>query len=542
MASQHPSMPSTSREVTLYSEDDSDTSYEPSGDSESDTSSDMDDEESDEPSLSSGDEGYLDEWIDGDGSPPDLPFSGKEEVKGDIDPNIEPIGIFDLLFTEVLLTQIVRETNRRGEQLFDESERRKTKRILRWKETDIEELKKFLGLCLLIGNIKFPSLASYWSTNPLYFHPVFGKIMSRNRFELILSVLRFVDHSNVNINDKLFKIRPVIDELIEKFNFYLSPGQNLSLDEAMILWRGRLSFRQYVIGKRHKFGIKLYELCTPEGYVLNVLVYTGKGMIIEPTAVRHSDAVVHKLLNNYINKGHVVYMDRFYNSVELAEKLIKDGTYICGTINMNRKSNPKDLVVKKIKKGTVATKYKGPVLVTKWKDKRDVLMISTKHRHEMVKTKNKRGVEKEKPKCIVDYNTNMSGIDRADQMTSYYSTPRKTIKWYRKVFFHFLDISLSNGHLLYQRVTGKKIDLLSFRNSIINSLFGNSDNQPSRKRKRSEDHYPEPCPLTGKTALKRCRECHSKGVRKRSRYQCASCEDNPGLCVYPCFMNWHKKN
>ncbi|KAG8231013.1 hypothetical protein J437_LFUL010935 [Ladona fulva] len=136
--------------------------------------------------------------------------------------------------------------------------------------------------------------------------------MSRNRFDLILSVLRFVDHSSVDLNDKLFKIRPVIDELIEKFNSYLSPGHNLSLDEA------------YVIGKRHKFGIKLYELCTSEGYVLNVLVYTGKGMIIEPTAVRHSDAVVHKLLNNYINKGHAVYVDRFYNSVGLAEKLIKD--------------------------------------------------------------------------------------------------------------------------------------------------------------------------------------------------------------------------
>ncbi|KAG8234338.1 hypothetical protein J437_LFUL014790 [Ladona fulva] len=319
MASQHPSMPSISREVTTYSEDDSGTSYEPSGDSESDTSSDMDDEESDEPRLSSGDEGYLDEWIDGDdgdGSPPDLPFSGIEELKGDIDPNIEPIGIFDLPFTEVLLKQIVRETNRQGEQLFDESGRRKTKRILRWKGTDIEELKKFLGLCLLIGNVKFLSLACYWSTNPLYFHSVFGKIMSRN------SVLRFVDHSNVDLNDNLFKIRPS--------KFITGRGNDIMTRKAFI-------FRQY--------------LCKPEGYVLNVLVYTGRGMIIKPTAIRHSDAVVHKLLNNYINKGHVVYMDRFYSSVELAEKLIKEGTYICGTINKNRKSNPKDLVVKKIKKG-----------------------------------------------------------------------------------------------------------------------------------------------------------------------------------------------
>lgn len=35
-----------------------------------------------------------------------------------------------------------------------------------------------------------------------------------------------------------------------------------------------------------------------------------------------------------------------------------------------------------------------------------------------------------------------SGIDRCDQMLSYYFSPRITIKWYKKVMFHLLDIAI----------------------------------------------------------------------------------------------------
>ena len=36
---------------------------------------------------------------------------------------------------------------------------------------------------------------------------------------------------------------------------------------------------------------------------------------------------------------------------------------------------------------------------------------------------------------IVDYNEHMLGVDKFDQMMSYYSFLHKTIKWWRKVFF-----------------------------------------------------------------------------------------------------------
>ena len=38
------------------------------------------------------------------------------------------------------------------------------------------------------------------------------------------------------------------------------------------------------------------------------------------------------------------------------------------------------------------------------------------------------------PEMVHDYNAHMMGVDRMDQMMSYYSFERKSIKWWRKYF------------------------------------------------------------------------------------------------------------
>lgn len=61
-------------------------------------------------------------------------------------------------------------------------------------------------------------------------------------------------------------------------------------------------------------------------------------------------------------------------------------------------------------------------------DKRYVLCITTKDQPKLIVSKNKYGQEKPKPIEIAKYNEFMSGVDRLDQMISYYSCPRKSSK------------------------------------------------------------------------------------------------------------------
>ena len=66
----------------------------------------------------------------------------------------------------------------------------------------------------------------------------------------------------------------------------------------------------------------------------------------------------------------------------------------------------------------------------------------------MVPTTNKRGEKKQKPNIVRDYNAGMSGVDKADQMISYYDSLRKTVRWYKKVGLHVLDIIMHNAYTL----------------------------------------------------------------------------------------------
>lgn len=54
-------------------------------------------------------------------------------------------------------------------------------------------------------------------------------------------------------------------------------------------------------------------------------------------------------------------------------------------------------------------------------------------------------------------------------------------------------------------------------------------------------HYPEYIPATARKicATRKCKVCASKGFRKETRYYCVSC--NAGLCVTPCFKEFHMK-
>jgi len=89
--------------------------------------------------------------------------------------------------------------------------------------------------------------------------------------------------------------------------------------------------------------------------------------------------------------------------------------------------------------------------VVKWNDRRDVIAISSIHSHDSVNITNRRGIINSKPTSIIKYNEYMSGIDRQDQMLSYYPCKRKTLRWYNKLGIHFIQILLLNSYLLYNK-------------------------------------------------------------------------------------------
>ena len=75
--------------------------------------------------------------------------------------------------------------------------------------------------------------------------------------------------------------------------------------------------------------------------------------------------------------------------------------------------------------------------------------MSSLHNNEMASVTTRASTEPlSKPKLIDDYNTYMSGVDRCDQLLVYYALNRKTTKWWKRLFFRLLDMSIINAMIL----------------------------------------------------------------------------------------------
>lgn len=473
-----------------------------------------------------------------------IPFIGEPGLLVPIPANL-PYDFFSLLVTDDFLMHIVEETNEYAEVLFLSENTKAKSRITTWKPVDLPEFKVFLGLWLHMGNIQINRIQDYWKTDDLFNLPFFAKHMSRNRFLLILRCLHFDRNplpGDEGFGDRLHKIRFMQEYFNTKMFELYYPQKNLSLDESMILWRGRLVFRQYIKGKKHKYGMKLYILAEPNGLVLRVRLYTGAGGDLG--GKNHAENVVLSLVRGLEGNGHALYMDNFYNSYALCQTLLEKKIYVTGTLRKDRKSNPKDVVNAKLKKGEVTTKYCNGVAVSKWHDKRDVLFLSTEFQQEMVEVTTRRGDVMEKPLAIVKYNENMSGIDKQDQMLAYYPSERKTLRWYKKLAIHFLSMLLINSHSLYNTHSTKKISLYDFRLAVIKRLL--SEQPPKqlhseRTLPKTAEHCPEKYAVVGgKQLRKRCKVCYSKKIRKDTPYCCPVCPDSPGLCLGDCFREYHR--
>ena len=212
--------------------------------------------------------------------PRNIPFTGQERILKPLPRNPSTEDFFRLYITVDVIDMIVTQTNLYAQQFLGREQNLSPYSLARqWKPTDRAEMLSFFGIIILMGILHKPRLAMYWSTDTVLSTPIFKEIMNRDRFLNLLRFLHFADNRNHNPadpdNDRLYKIREIINMIKQQCREVYSPGKNLSVDESLVLFKGRLSFMQYIKSKRARFGIKLFQLCTSSGIPLDFLVYHG---------------------------------------------------------------------------------------------------------------------------------------------------------------------------------------------------------------------------------------------------------------------------
>ncbi|XP_058806429.1 piggyBac transposable element-derived protein 4-like [Phymastichus coffea] len=369
--------------------------------------------------------------------------------------------------------------------------------------------------------------------------------------------LFFLSHMHVNDNskepekgdpnyDKLYKVRPLLDELSRTFKESFNLGKHQSVDVSLIKFKGRSIMKQYMSAKPIKRGYKCWTRADESGYVCQFQIYTGKA---DNTEKQLGTRVVKDLTRELVDGNHHVYFDNFFTGVEHLSSLKEDKINACGTVRQNRSGLPTNINDKKSKKKMDIGEYEfmtaktGPTWI-KWMDKKPVYFLFNFHDASEVTT-------------INHYNKDMGYLDYADRLISVYKIDRKSKKWWFRIFWHFLDLTISNAYILYREKHIKPtLNLKKFRLNLVEQMVGHKI--PTAKgRKRKYDHsedfrYQKPqvslekrrnqaahMPVSIQSA-KRCVYCSIRKDQRRIKWKCMTC-DVP-LCLLQdrnCFQNHH---
>ena len=293
---------------------------------------------------------------------------------------------------------------------------------------------------------------------------------------MILKNWHVTNNLDAEEGDRLHKIANFVRLFTSNIKAVYLPAGEISVDETQIAHRDRLSFRQYNPGNANKYRIKLFKLAEMTSYVWDFSIYCGNGNETTIDGLNHSGSIVVSLAEPLLNERRLLVADNWYRSIALAKYLCERNTEYCGAIRSDRKDLPIRVKDAKLKKEeTISAVNQDGIRIMNYKDKKNMFMVSTFHGPDLkcAGKKNRAGNNILKPAVILDYNRVKGGIDLSDQMISFYSPARKSVKWYRKILFQCLSIAVLNSWVLYNRFYApqKKMTLVSFIKSIANILL-----------------------------------------------------------------------
>lgn len=242
-----------------------------------------------------------------------------------------------LLLNEAMISEIFLRTN-------EEITKRKIYNVNpTFRLTDEYELLNLFGLYYAAGVLKSSklNLDDLWS--PDFGMDLFRASMSKRRFQFLTSCLRFDDKSTRperKQTDRFAPIRDIWEAFVSNSKSLYSPHEYLTLDEQLVSFRGRCSFRTYMPKKPDKYGMKIVMLNDAKTfYMLNAEPYVG------PVKKRPDELVpeyyVRTMTEPVHQTGRNITYDNWFGTVPMADKMIKDYklTTIC-TLKKNKAQIP----------------------------------------------------------------------------------------------------------------------------------------------------------------------------------------------------------
>lgn len=413
-----------------------------------------------------------------------------------------------------------------------------------WQPTDSYELLAFIGVHIFMGIDSLPQRRMYWQADTR--HQTVAAVLSRDRFESITRYVRVSPPEAAAAPRNPFSfVRSFIDSLNHSFPRHWNPGRHLALDESMVSFRGRSDIKQFVPGKPHPHGYKIWVLAN-ENYMLQFQLYEGKA-----AAGPSIHDMVMQLTSLYQNTHHVLYIDTLFTSPTLLASLFNVGIRVCGSVKRNRIGMPSVAVLPPaqlaaLPRGAHLQMQRDDVTLCAWRDKKLILLLYNHIDPKQLTSLQRWGDDGEIyqlscPQAIRDYFHHARAVDVINQLHYSYAPGRKSRKCWTRLVWWLLDICILNAYRLWQ-VQHPAESHLNFRLRLAHELM---EALPPERRPQhaahstpggaslAREHYSDRSQTRGD-----CVYCSRRpDGRVTTQHVCAKCGVH--LCIGACFAAYH---
>ncbi|KAF2893936.1 hypothetical protein ILUMI_12238 [Ignelater luminosus] len=330
----------------------------------------------------------------------------------------------------------------------------------------------FISILYIRGYVPVSRRRMFWEGRSDTKNTLVSNSMRRNRFEDIFRYIHAADNNNLPKNDKMAKLRPLIEKVNKLFVRYTPVSEDMSIDESMIPYFGRNGCKQFIRGKPIRFGYKAWVLTQPSGYCVNFDIYQER-TANRDNSIGLGESVLMKfadlLKSRFPNINFSLFFDNFFTSANLITKLEKINFSGTGTVRDNRVDKcpiEDSAIMKKKPRGTFDSfvDRENNIVCVKWRDNSVVTVLSNKYGIAPVRkaaryyVKEKSKIEIPQPNVVGCYNQSMGGVDLMDNNIFNY----RIGIWYIPILFWTFDVCMNNAWIL-SRHLGKQIDNLEFR-------------------------------------------------------------------------------
>ena len=413
-----------------------------------------------------------------------------------------------------------------------------------WRPTTAAELYAFLGVHLFMGIDRLPRTEMYWSET--FGHSLITSLFSRDRFKQLLRFFRVAaPDEDAPARNPLPHVRSLAEKLNASFKANFHPSDHLTLDEAMAAYKGRSPIKQYIPSKPHKWGYKIWCLCS-EDYLLHFEVYAGKEN--DPSDAGATVDTVLRMTAAYQQQQLVLYTDSWFTSPALLHALAQRGIRLCGSVRSNRKGMPAVSLadIRALNRGEWIQRQKGDTAVAVWRDQKSIWVLynhcSPTETASLARWNDAgRKVSVGCPRAIRDYFYHARSVDVLSQLHYAYLIGRKARRAWPRLAWWLLDACILNAFQLWS-IGQHRPSQLRFREELMHELLKQLPSELAPRKRgaclhpadaRAKEHF------SMHTSEKRdCAECSNRPQnRVQTHYICAACQVH--LCIGNCFAQHH---